>query len=72
MSFCLKSVKCLRIRSNFSSSTSSAVSCPYSEMNLNKESLLPDRLSGEMPAASPIPRNRKVETNERSTSPVIK
>ncbi|NXR56911.1 LMBL3 protein, partial [Hippolais icterina] len=50
----------------------SAVSCPYSEMNLNKESLLPDRLSGEMPAASPIPRNRKVETNERSTSPVIK
>ncbi|NXB73029.1 LMBL3 protein, partial [Donacobius atricapilla] len=49
----------------------SAVSCPYSEMNLNKESLLPNRLSGEMPAASPIPRNRKVETNERSTSPVI-
>ncbi|NXE64081.1 LMBL3 protein, partial [Calcarius ornatus] len=49
----------------------SAVSCPYSEMNLNKESLLPDRLSGEMPAASPIPRNRKVEANERSTSPVI-
>ncbi|KAF4796260.1 Lethal(3)malignant brain tumor-like protein 3 [Turdus rufiventris] len=48
-----------------------AVSCPYSEMNLNKESLLPDRLSGEMPAASPIPRNRKVETNERSISPVI-
>ncbi|NXJ72138.1 LMBL3 protein, partial [Rostratula benghalensis] len=37
----------------------SAVSCPYSEMNLNKESLLPDRLSGEMPAASPIPRSRK-------------
>ncbi|NXU40075.1 LMBL3 protein, partial [Drymodes brunneopygia] len=49
----------------------SAVSCPYSEMNLNKESLFPDRLSGEMPAASPIPRNRKVESSERSTSPVI-
>ncbi|NXY69215.1 LMBL3 protein, partial [Glareola pratincola] len=49
----------------------SAVSCPYSEMNLNKESLLPDRLSGEMPAASPVPRNRKVESSERSTSPVI-
>ncbi|XP_009079979.1 PREDICTED: lethal(3)malignant brain tumor-like protein 3, partial [Acanthisitta chloris] len=49
----------------------SAVSCPYSEMNLNKESLLPDRLSGEMPAASPISRNRKVEASERSTSPVI-
>ncbi|NXF64562.1 LMBL3 protein, partial [Ciccaba nigrolineata] len=41
----------------------SAVSCPYSEMNLNKESLLPDRLSGEMPAASPVPRNRKVEAS---------
>ncbi|KAM6081315.1 lethal(3)malignant brain tumor-like protein 3 isoform 1-T4 [Chlamydotis macqueenii] len=49
----------------------SAVTCPYSEMNLNKESLLPDRLSGEMPAASPVPRNRKVESSERSTSPVI-
>ncbi|XP_061846667.1 lethal(3)malignant brain tumor-like protein 3 isoform X1 [Colius striatus] len=49
----------------------SAVSCPYSEMNLNKESLFPDRLSGEMPAASPVPRNRKVEASERSTSPVI-
>ncbi|NWX21072.1 LMBL3 protein, partial [Aegotheles bennettii] len=49
----------------------SAVNCPYSEMNLNKESLLPDRLSGEMPAASPVPRNRKVETCDRSTSPVI-
>ncbi|NXD83443.1 LMBL3 protein, partial [Halcyon senegalensis] len=49
----------------------SAVSCPYSEMNLNKESLLPDRLSGEMPAASPVPRNRKVETSERPISPVI-
>ncbi|XP_008942570.1 PREDICTED: lethal(3)malignant brain tumor-like protein 3, partial [Merops nubicus] len=48
-----------------------AVSCPYSEMNLNKESLLPDRLSGEMPAASPVPRNRKVEASERSISPVI-
>ncbi|NXC92960.1 LMBL3 protein, partial [Certhia familiaris] len=67
----LKSVKCLRIRSIFSSSTSSAISCPYSEMNLNREGLLPDRLSGEMPAASPIPRNKKVETNERSTSPVV-
>uniref|UniRef100_A0A8C3BAE0 L3MBTL histone methyl-lysine binding protein 3 n=1 Tax=Cairina moschata TaxID=8855 RepID=A0A8C3BAE0_CAIMO len=53
------------------SSTSSAVSCPYSEMNLNKESLLPDRLSGEMPATNPVPRNRRVETRERSPSPVI-
>ncbi|KAM4679999.1 lethal(3)malignant brain tumor-like protein 3 isoform 3-T4 [Amazona ochrocephala] len=49
----------------------SAVSCPYSEMNLSKESLLPDRLSGEMPAASPVTRSRKVEASERSTSPVI-
>ncbi|KAM6083869.1 lethal(3)malignant brain tumor-like protein 3 isoform 1-T7 [Theristicus caerulescens] len=49
----------------------SAVSCPYSEMNVNKESLLPDRLSGEMPAASPVPRNKKMEASERSTSPVI-
>ncbi|XP_035178036.1 lethal(3)malignant brain tumor-like protein 3 isoform X1 [Oxyura jamaicensis] len=49
----------------------SAVSCPYSEMNLNKESLLPDRLSGEMPAATPVPRNRRVEARERSPSPVI-
>uniref|UniRef100_A0A8B9QJX6 L3MBTL histone methyl-lysine binding protein 3 n=1 Tax=Apteryx owenii TaxID=8824 RepID=A0A8B9QJX6_APTOW len=49
----------------------SAVSCPYSEINLNKESLLPDRLSGEIPATNPGPRNRKVEASERSTSPVI-
>lgn len=40
-------------------------------MNLNKESLLPDRLSGEMPAANPAPRNRRVEARERSPSPVI-
>ncbi|NXI45937.1 LMBL3 protein, partial [Galbula dea] len=50
----------------------SAVSCPYSEMNLNKESLLPDRLSGEMPAANPISRSRRVEASDRSSSPVIK
>ncbi|NXC48480.1 LMBL3 protein, partial [Penelope pileata] len=48
----------------------SAVSCPYSEMNLNKESLLPDRLSGELPAANPVPRNRRVEARERSPSPI--
>ncbi|XP_042748590.1 lethal(3)malignant brain tumor-like protein 3 isoform X3 [Lagopus leucura] len=49
----------------------SAVSCPYSEMNLNKESLLPDRLSGELPAANHVPRNRRVEARERSPSPII-
>ncbi|XP_056620980.1 lethal(3)malignant brain tumor-like protein 3 isoform X3 [Triplophysa dalaica] len=27
----------------------SAVGCPYSDINLNKDSVLPDRLSGEMP-----------------------
>lgn len=39
----------------------SQVSCPYSEMNLNKEGLLPDRLSGERPFAlcGPQPRGRR-------------
>uniref|UniRef100_K7FRL0 L3MBTL histone methyl-lysine binding protein 3 n=1 Tax=Pelodiscus sinensis TaxID=13735 RepID=K7FRL0_PELSI len=51
----------------------SVVSCPYSDVNLNKERILPDRLSGEMPLASPsVPKNRKTDANERSTSPVIK
>ncbi|XP_019375839.1 PREDICTED: lethal(3)malignant brain tumor-like protein 3 isoform X1 [Gavialis gangeticus] len=49
----------------------SAVSCPYSEINLNKETILPDRLSGEIPLASPMPRNKKTDVNERSVSPVI-
>ncbi|XP_077432334.1 lethal(3)malignant brain tumor-like protein 4 isoform X2 [Vanacampus margaritifer] len=43
------------------------VSCPYSEMNLNKESLLPDRLSGERPitlgGTLPLPRGRRPEPN---------
>uniref|UniRef100_A0A8B9LP95 L3MBTL histone methyl-lysine binding protein 3 n=1 Tax=Astyanax mexicanus TaxID=7994 RepID=A0A8B9LP95_ASTMX len=29
----------------------SAVGCPYSEINMNKDSILPDRLSGEMPGS---------------------
>uniref|UniRef100_A0A673JJE2 Lethal(3)malignant brain tumor-like protein 3 n=1 Tax=Sinocyclocheilus rhinocerous TaxID=307959 RepID=A0A673JJE2_9TELE len=29
----------------------SAVGCPYSDINLNKDSVLPDRLSGEMPGS---------------------
>uniref|UniRef100_A0A667XG75 L3MBTL histone methyl-lysine binding protein 1b n=1 Tax=Myripristis murdjan TaxID=586833 RepID=A0A667XG75_9TELE len=35
--------------------------CPYSEMNLNKEGLLPDRLSGERPLtlSGPHPRGRR-------------
>ncbi|XP_064026208.1 lethal(3)malignant brain tumor-like protein 3 isoform X2 [Pogoniulus pusillus] len=49
----------------------SAVSCPYSEMNLHKERLVPDRLSGKMPVASPVPRSRRVEASEGSTSPLI-
>uniref|UniRef100_A0A8C8SNS1 L3MBTL histone methyl-lysine binding protein 3 n=1 Tax=Pelusios castaneus TaxID=367368 RepID=A0A8C8SNS1_9SAUR len=49
------------------------VVCPYSDINLNKEHILPDRLSGEMPLASPsVPRNRKTEVNERSASPQAK
>uniref|UniRef100_A0A8C4VKP1 L3MBTL histone methyl-lysine binding protein 3 n=1 Tax=Gopherus evgoodei TaxID=1825980 RepID=A0A8C4VKP1_9SAUR len=48
-------------------------SCPYSDVNLNKERILPDRLSGEMPLASPsVPKNRKTEVNERSASPQAK
>uniref|UniRef100_A0A674IEV4 L3MBTL histone methyl-lysine binding protein 3 n=1 Tax=Terrapene triunguis TaxID=2587831 RepID=A0A674IEV4_9SAUR len=52
--------------------TQSSAVCPYSDVNLNKEQILPDRLSGEMPLASPsVPKNRKTEVNERSASPVI-
>uniref|UniRef100_A0A3Q2XGY8 L3MBTL histone methyl-lysine binding protein 1b n=1 Tax=Hippocampus comes TaxID=109280 RepID=A0A3Q2XGY8_HIPCM len=42
-----------------------SVSCPYSEMNLNKESLLPDRLSGERPLTlgGALPRGRRPEPN---------
>ncbi|XP_036414206.1 lethal(3)malignant brain tumor-like protein 4 [Colossoma macropomum] len=40
-----------------------AVSCPYSELNLNKEGLLPDRLSGERPITlSGPPRHRRTES----------
>lgn len=43
----------------------SQVSCPYSEINLNKEGLLPDRLSGERPLAlcGPQPRGRRPDQN---------
>ncbi|EMP34841.1 Lethal(3)malignant brain tumor-like protein 3 [Chelonia mydas] len=42
--------------------TGSYQSCPYSDVNLNKERILPDRLSGEMPLASPsVPKNRRTE-----------
>ncbi|XP_010883045.1 lethal(3)malignant brain tumor-like protein 4 isoform X2 [Esox lucius] len=34
------------------------VSCPYSEMNVNREGLVPDRLSGERPMTLSGPHNR--------------
>ncbi|KAJ3598140.1 hypothetical protein NHX12_001654 [Muraenolepis orangiensis] len=42
------------------------VSCPYSEMNLNKEGLLPDRLSGERPMTlgGPYQRARRPELSQ--------
>uniref|UniRef100_A0A8C2IS37 L3MBTL histone methyl-lysine binding protein 3 n=1 Tax=Cyprinus carpio TaxID=7962 RepID=A0A8C2IS37_CYPCA len=38
----------------------SAVGCPYSDINLNKDSVLPDRLSGEMPGSG-VGRPRRAE-----------
>ncbi|ROL44021.1 Lethal(3)malignant brain tumor-like protein 3 [Anabarilius grahami] len=38
----------------------SAVGCPYSDINLNKDSVLPDRLSGEMPGTG-VGRPRRAE-----------
>ncbi|XP_032340794.1 lethal(3)malignant brain tumor-like protein 3 isoform X2 [Camelus ferus] len=51
----------------------SAANCPYSEINLNKDRIFPDRLSGEMPPASPsFPRSKRTDTNEISSSPEIR
>lgn len=49
----------------------SQVSCPYSEMNLNKEGLLPDRLSGERPLAlsGPHSRGRRPDAHTNTTTP---
>ncbi|XP_028983721.1 lethal(3)malignant brain tumor-like protein 4 isoform X2 [Betta splendens] len=46
------------------------VSCPYSEMNLNKEGLLPDRLNGERPPTlgGAHPRGRRPEPNAGTTT----
>ncbi|XP_067322873.1 lethal(3)malignant brain tumor-like protein 3 isoform X1 [Anolis sagrei] len=50
----------------------SAISCPYSEINLNRERIFSDRLSGEMPLNNPPTHwNRKPEGNETSASPLI-
>ncbi|XP_076868833.1 lethal(3)malignant brain tumor-like protein 3 isoform X2 [Brachyhypopomus gauderio] len=47
-----------------------AVSCPYSELNLNKEGLLPDRLSGERPITlSGPPRHRRTESLAQTPAP---
>ncbi|XP_051500790.1 lethal(3)malignant brain tumor-like protein 3 isoform X2 [Myxocyprinus asiaticus] len=40
----------------------SAVGCPYSDINLNKDSILPDRLSGEMPGTG-VGRPHRAEPN---------
>ncbi|XP_037700149.1 lethal(3)malignant brain tumor-like protein 3 isoform X2 [Choloepus didactylus] len=51
----------------------SAANCPYSEINLNKDRVFPDRLSGEMPPASPsFPRSKRTDANESSSSPEIR
>ncbi|XP_038195027.1 lethal(3)malignant brain tumor-like protein 3 isoform X2 [Arvicola amphibius] len=50
--------------------TQSGAYCPYSEINLSKERIFPDRLSGEMPPSSPsFPRSRRTDINESSSSP---
>uniref|UniRef100_A0A3B3QJ71 L3MBTL histone methyl-lysine binding protein 1b n=1 Tax=Paramormyrops kingsleyae TaxID=1676925 RepID=A0A3B3QJ71_9TELE len=50
-----------------------AVSCPYSEMNLNKEGLIPDRLSGERPTAVAGPHRgkRSEPATPTSTTPEL-
>uniref|UniRef100_A0A4W5K1X1 L3MBTL histone methyl-lysine binding protein 3 n=1 Tax=Hucho hucho TaxID=62062 RepID=A0A4W5K1X1_9TELE len=40
----------------------SAVGCPYSDININKDSVLPDRLSGEMPGSGGLGRPRRAES----------
>ncbi|XP_075410677.1 lethal(3)malignant brain tumor-like protein 3 isoform X2 [Tenrec ecaudatus] len=51
-------------------SPQSTANCPYSELNLNKDRIFPDRLSGEMPPTSPsFPRTKRTDTIEISSSP---
>ncbi|XP_055066074.2 lethal(3)malignant brain tumor-like protein 4 isoform X2 [Misgurnus anguillicaudatus] len=46
------------------------VSCPYSDLNLNKDGLLPDRLNGERPVTlSGPPRHRRAETLTQTNTP---
>ncbi|MBN3326499.1 LMBL3 protein, partial [Atractosteus spatula] len=50
----------------------SAVGCPYSDININKDSVLPDRLSGEIPVSSlSMAKNRKGESNCDTASSVV-
>ncbi|XP_050988130.1 lethal(3)malignant brain tumor-like protein 4 isoform X1 [Labeo rohita] len=47
-----------------------AVSCPYSDLNLNKDGLVPDRLGGERPVTlSGPPRHRRAETLTQTHPP---
>lgn len=48
----------------------SQVSCPYSDINLNKEGLLPDRLGTERPLTLPglHPRGRRPDQNTNTTT----
>uniref|UniRef100_A0A3B3BDY5 L3MBTL histone methyl-lysine binding protein 1b n=2 Tax=Oryzias melastigma TaxID=30732 RepID=A0A3B3BDY5_ORYME len=48
------------------------VSCPYSEINLNKDGLLPDRLSGERPLTLSVlhPRGRRPDPPANSSTPI--
>ncbi|XP_020039914.2 lethal(3)malignant brain tumor-like protein 3 isoform X2 [Castor canadensis] len=50
----------------------SAANCPYSEINLNKDRIFPDRLSGEMPPASPFPKPKRTDAIESSSPPEIR
>ncbi|XP_030638762.1 lethal(3)malignant brain tumor-like protein 3 [Chanos chanos] len=46
----------------------SAVGCPYSDININRGSVLPDRLSGEMPGTG-AGRPRKTEPSQEVPAP---
>ncbi|XP_036406188.1 lethal(3)malignant brain tumor-like protein 3 [Megalops cyprinoides] len=48
----------------------SAVGCPYSDININKDSVLPDRLSGEVPGSGQdAARTRRAEMNPDTETP---
>ncbi|XP_048453000.1 lethal(3)malignant brain tumor-like protein 3 [Rhincodon typus] len=49
----------------------SALGCPYSEINLNRENVLQDRLSGEVPVCTAVLKNKKVEIDGIETTPSL-